>query len=123
MVLTDAERLLLRRRRLGVSQKVMAKKLNITQCTYASYERDEERQFRHAPPLEIPDIEDLADFEIVTLLRIRAGLTLAQAADVVGTSRATYVQIEGGGRVTDKWAKYSITKLLEQQPDGTDTAD
>ena len=66
---------------------------------------------------------DLQDNELIVILRLRAKLTLAQAADVVGTSRATYVQIEGGGRVADKWASYTITQLLEQQPDGTETAD
>lgn len=101
----------------------MADRLGLTQCTYASYEKGEERKFRHGPPLEIPTVTDLSDHEIVTLLRIRAGLTLLLAAEVVGTSRATYVQIEGGGRVTDKWAQYAIKQLLEQQTDGTETAE
>ena len=118
--LTDGERLLIDRRRKGKSQGDVSADLGIKQCTYASYEKDEERRFRHAPPLDIPTIEVVEPHEHVMILRTRQGLTLAEAAVIVGTSRATYVQIEGGGRVAQKWAKYAIKQLTEK---ASETAD
>lgn len=109
--LTDGERLLVDRRRKGKSQGEVCIDLGIKQCTYASYEKDEERMFRHAPPLDIPTVEPVDPHEHVMILRTRLGLTLAQASVIVGTSRATYVQIEGGGRVALKWAVYAIRQL------------
>jgi len=113
----------LARRRKGISQGQAADELGIKQCTYASYEKDEDRQFRHCPPPDIPEIESIDPHEHVVVLRTRLGYTLAEAAEVVGTSRATYVQIEGGGRVAQKWADYAIKQLGSELDDGAETAD
>jgi len=112
--LTDGERLLIARRRKGLTQGEMAEELNVKTCTYASYEKDEDRKFRHGPPLPLPEVGPIQHHETIVILRTRRGLTLTEAAAVVGTSRATYANIEGGGRVAMKWGEYAINQLRQQ---------
>jgi len=114
--LTTGESLILQRRRLGVTQGRMAELIGVGRDVYRSYERDEDRKWRQGPPIELPPLgdEDLADEEIIHILRLRLGWTLDDAAEAVGRSRATYVNIESGGRTTARWANYVID-LMEKE--------
>ena len=114
--LTTGESLILQRRRLGVTQGRMAELIGVGRDVYRSYERDEDRKWRQGPPVELPPRgdEDLADEEIIHILRLRLGWTLDDAAEAVGRSRATYVNIESGGRTTARWANYVID-LMEKE--------
>ncbi len=114
--LTVGESLTLQRRRLGVTQDHMAKLLGLGRDVYRSYERDADRKWRQGPPVELPSLGDdeLASEEIIHILRLRLGWTLDEAAEAVGRSRATYVNIESGGRTTARWADYVIN-LMEKE--------
>jgi hypothetical protein len=92
----------------------MADELNVKTCTYASYEKGHARKYRHGPPLRLPDVGTLEQHETIVILRTRRGLTLTEVAAIVGTSRATYANIEGGGRVAMRWGEYAISQLKQQ---------
>ena len=113
--LTTGENLTLQRRRLSLTQERMAKLLGIGRDVYRSYERDEDRKWRQGPPVALPLLDDeLAQEEVIHILRLRIGWTLDEAAEAVGRSRATYVNIESGGRTTARWADYVIN-LMEKE--------
>ena len=113
--LTTGENLTIQRRRLSVTQDRMAELLGIGRDVYRSYERDEDRKWRQGPPITLPQLDDeLAQEEVIHILRLRIGWTLDDAAEAVGRSRATYVNIESGGRTTARWADYVIN-LMEKE--------
>ena len=114
--LTVGENLALQRRRLGVTQDRMAELLGLGRDVYRSYERDADRKWRQGPPIELPllDEGELAPEETIHILRMRLGWTLDDAAEAMGRSRATYVNIESGGRTTARWADYVIN-LMEKE--------
>ena len=109
------ENLTIQRRRLSLTQDRMAELLGIGSWVYRSYERDEDRKWRQGPPITLPLIDDeLTQEEVIHILRLRIGWTLNEAAEAVGRSRATYINIESGGRTTARWANYVIN-LMEKE--------
>lgn len=90
--LSVGERLFLRRRRLGWSQREAARHMKVSRTKYGRYERDQEEC-----PVGADPIEYLTDNEQATILRRREGLTQKDVADEIGMSRYWVSKMETGG--------------------------
>lgn len=91
LVLTSAEKLLLQRRRLGLNQAKMAKRLGVTPYVYKGWEREERDD---APKVELGK---LADHERFLIYRLREGKTQDDVAREMGfKSRYWLRQMEQG---------------------------
>jgi transcriptional regulator with XRE-family HTH domain len=90
MRLTRGEAWWLFRRRSGLAQPEIARRLGVSVDRLSDWERDLVR----AP--EIPEAlsEPLSAGELAALLRRRAGVELADAAERFGVSRQTYIKAE-----------------------------
>lgn len=111
--LTPAERIHLLRFRSGLTQAEFAAKLGVPIRSMMSWERG-----TRVPPSP-PDDESLVptEGELARLLRLRAGLSLKEAGDLINVSHVTVISSERGrsklaGSLIRALEKYLTTKEL-----------
>lgn len=92
LVLTKAERLLLARRREGITQQRAARRLRITRSRYVKIENGQVEFSLPAPPTLKP-----TDSERCFILRRREKITQEELAQEMGLCRYTINQMEMGG--------------------------
>ena len=98
--LTDAERMIIYRRRLNKSQAEMAKIMKISYNAYGAMEREGVELI--APPVVTP----LATHEKCFLYRRRAGFTRDRVATEMGRSKQWVTLMERGRAPTDELVTY-----------------
>ena len=95
--LSEAERALIHRRRMGLSQKQMAKSFGIKRRRYSEQETND--------TLKIPgfmiDISPLEQSELCLIWRRRSGWTQQACADLMGITRYWYNLMENGKAPSD----------------------
>lgn len=99
IVLTTSERLFLLRRRAGRTIAQEAKHRGMSREIYGQWERGREIE---AP---VPAVYDLEDYEIVRILRRRAGLTQGKLAAKLGLSEFWVREAEMNAPGTDQVMK------------------
>lgn len=99
--LTDAERLVVFRRRKGQTKAQAAKRCGVTLYRYSAWESGESEPDRKV------SVGKLEQFEALHALRRRAGASVADMAKAVGVSNWWLTQIEAGAapveRLLDFW--------------------
>lgn len=99
--LTSAERLLLHRRRLGITQHEAAELLRITAWSYRKLE--EGSRLPHRPE---PTLDNLKEYEACLILRRRANLSRSSVAKSVGVSECWLTQMERGRVPANRLIEY-----------------
>jgi DNA-binding XRE family transcriptional regulator len=97
---TNGELLLVRRKRLGVSQSEAARRCCVPRMVYNHWENDAGDGAPKAGTLV------LDPHEVLTIKRRRSGLTQQQLADTVGVTRQTVVEVEAGRASQDRLITY-----------------
>ena len=97
--LTAGERLLIERRRVGLTQPEAAKQFRVSVSHYSRWERDK----IPAPKTALPN---LYDHEICLLLRRRQGITQLQLSKMMGRCRWRINQMEYGTVDSTPLVKY-----------------
>lgn len=93
LTLTQGERHLLHRRRLGMSQKAQARALGVSLTAYSLLERDSERAPKE---LAAPDLGPLRDHERCLIYRKRSNTTQDEIAATLEVCRYTVQRMERG---------------------------
>ena len=99
--LTSAERLLLHRRRLGITQFEAAQLLNISAWSYRQLEEGS-----RLPDRPEPTLDNLKDYEVCLILRRRANRTRSSVAKSVKISEQWLTQMERGRVPADRLIEY-----------------
>ncbi len=99
--MTRGEKLLMTRRRLGWTQSEAARRHSVSLYTYRRWEGDTDGT--SAPTTKVGK---LAMFEQCFLLRKREGMTLIEAAEVIGVCRWWLCQMESGEAPIDRLREY-----------------
>jgi len=99
--LTNAETLVVYRRRLGLTQKGAAKHFGVCHDMYSRWERGLD------PRAKRQKVPNLKDYEVCHLYRRRSGMTQKAAAAQMGCCRRWYNLMERGlapvGDLIDNW--------------------
>lgn len=98
--LTTGERMLVHRKRLGISQAEAARRACTYRMQYSRWENDAQK----GAPLT-PNVK-LELTEILMLQRRRSGMTQRQLGNAVGCSRQHVVEMEAGRAPADKLITY-----------------
>ncbi len=92
MHIIEAEKLLIRRRRLGITQSEAAGLVGVPYRRYVEWERGE----RDIPAKHIPRLGKLKPWEQCLILRERHGMSQAEVAQALGRSRIWVGMMERG---------------------------
>ena len=98
--LTKGEKLLMERRRLGLTQSAMAKKMKVSLYVYRRWETD---SVEDAPSV---NIGRLTDYEQCYLMRKRSGNSLQETANKLQVCRWWLCQMERGEAPIDRLIKF-----------------
>lgn len=99
--LTKGERLMIRRRRMNLSQSEMANELGVSLYRYRLWEAGED--LAEAPKITLGRIHD---FEVCVIQRRRAGVDAKKLAAQLGVSRWWLTQMEYGRGPADRLVTY-----------------
>ena len=98
-----SEKLLIWRRREGLSQEEAGTRLGVHRKKYGEIEREPKGK-----RINVPHIGELYSHEICYLLRRRSGLTIPACAEDIGVSRYWYNLMELGKASPERLVKYWI---------------
>lgn len=98
LILTPGERLLLLRRRLGLSQVERAECFGVTLYGYRAWEAGT----KQPPARVVPKFDKLHDYEACYVLRRRRGLALQDLATQLGMTSNWLCEIEHGRQPATK---------------------
>ena len=100
--LSLAEKLLLWRRREGLTQREAGKRLEISRNTYGILEREES----HKSDLIAAPLGDIRPYEKCFIMRRRSGMTIPMCAEQAGISRYWYNLMELGKASPERLVAY-----------------
>ena len=100
---SEAEALLLARRRLGLSQREMAERLEVTMHVYRGLEKNGGATLRQ---LGLASLGSLLEHERLLLRRLRSGRRALDVAAEMGVSAYWLSQMEKGKASTSSLAEY-----------------
>ena len=98
--LTHAERLTIHRRRLGMSQRQMAKRHGVSLYCYRGAEAGE------VAGIPVPSLGQIEPFEKCFVLRLRSGQRLAEVAADMGVSINWLSAMERGKQPAEELVSY-----------------
>lgn len=102
MRITDAEALYVYRRRLGLNQAEMARKLGLKEWLYVEYENDK----RDVPKGLVRKMHKLSELEEFVLMRRRDNMTQEDLAAELGFTRVWINYMESGSRNPEALREY-----------------
>ena len=97
------EKLLIWRRREGLSQRTAGALFGLSRSKYGSAERDQDPE-----GVTVPYVGELYSYEMCLILRKRSGWTISMCADQLGVSRYWYNLMELGKASPETLVQYWI---------------
>lgn len=104
--LSTGERVLINRRRLGVTQRVLAPRLGLTRRQLQDLEAGTFRFQVNEATIGFSSLDDLAENEVCVVLRHRSGKSMLDLEVALGVSRSWIYEMESGRESCDKLRAY-----------------